>query len=313
MLARSGRPRRYFTARYGRDTITRDIDSTDYSTRRGFFLAGGTAVAGLLAGGASAVLSLQGDDGDYTAEDGFPAVSTRGYFDGDGEQADGVDGTMPQRQGDWSGVDADAVVLYVHGLNATEGDALDQAATLRRALADTAASLPVVSYTWDSDREWAPAKRTADANGRALARWLARFAAEDGRPVHVVGHSLGARVICAGLRDVTRANRATSIATTSVLGGAIPTGSVLTDAAYGPAIASATPAFYNFHSQSDQVLGLLYRASDGTNAVGHGGSLDPAATPANYTDVDVTDAVADHYSYYEPGEGCVPRLADSLT
>ncbi|TKX82682.1 DUF726 domain-containing protein, partial [Halorubrum sp. SS5] len=59
-------------------------------------------------------------------------------------------------------------------------------------------------------------------------------------------------------------------------------------------------------------LGWVYRASDRTRAVGHGGLPASATAPDGYADVDVTDLVADHYSYVEPEAGCVPRAADRL-
>ena len=256
--------------------------------------------------------SLQGDDGDLVAPADYPRLSTRGVFDDEGNVNASVVDATPERRGDWSGVDAeaDALVAYVHGLGAAEPEALNQAYTTRTALRDQDVPHPVVSYTWDSDRDWAPAKRTADANGPALADWLDRWADEDGRPVHVVAHSLGARVVCEALRSLADAGRENAVATVSLLGGAIPENSVQTDARYGDAIETATPRLVNFHSGRDDVLGWLYRFSDGTNAVGHDGIGDATAAPATYQDVDVTDEVADHYSYYEPDAGCAPAVAD---
>ena len=68
----------------------------------------------------------------------------------------------------------------------------------------------------------------------------------------------------------------------------------------------------NFHSRNDRVLAWLYRIGDRTRAVGHGGIRDPDAAPDSYLDVDVTDLVGDHYSYYQPGEGCLPRLVETI-
>jgi len=56
----------------------------------------------------------------------------------------------------------------------------------------------------------------------------------------------------------------------------------------------------------------VYRASDRTRAVGHGGLASSTIAPASYTDVDVTDLVADHYSYIEPEEGCLPRIVGQI-
>ena len=294
--------------------ISDESDGGRLVTRRRV-LAGGGGVLGLLGGGAWYVQrGLQGDDGDYEAPDQYPILSTRGVFDADGAVRSNAEGDSPRREGDWSVVDADAdaLVVYVHGLNAPEAEALNQAYTTRTALRDVGVRHPVVGFSWDSDREWAPAKRTAAANGPALAAWVAEWAAEDGRPVHVVGHSLGARVICECLRALAEDGVTDALASVSLLGGAIPRDSVETGAQYGDAIATATPQFANFHSGKDNVLGWIYRASDGTNAVGHGGIGDPDRAPATYEDVDVTDRVSDHYSYYEPEEGCADAVASRL-
>lgn len=278
-------------------------------------LAGGGGVLGLLGGGAWHVQQgLRGDDGDYAAPEKYPVLSTRGVFDAEGSVRSDAEREAPRREGDWSVVDADAdaIVVYVHGLNAAPEAALNQAYTTRTALRNAGVRHPVVGYSWDSDREWAPAKRTAAANGPAFADWLAQWATEDGRPVHVVAHSLGARVTCECLQSLADADRTDAVASVSLLGGAIPRSSVETGAAYGDAIETATPQFANFYSGEDNVLGWLYRVSDGTNAVGHGGIAEPNRAPATYEDVDVTDRVRDHYSYYEPGEGCAPAVADRI-
>lgn len=290
--------------------IPENTDGGRLVTRRRLLLAGGGTAAALGSGALYVQQGLQGDDGDYAAPEGFPLLSTRGAFDESGERTGG--GETVVREGDWPVDDADALVVFVHGLGAERGEGANQAYTARLALRDAGVDRPVVAYTWDSDRDWEPAKRTADANGLALADWLAAWATEDGRPLHLVGHSLGARVIAEALRSLATKGLDDRLASVSLLGGAIPRDSVGTDGRYGDAIAATTPVFVNFHSKKDNVLGWLYRVSDGTNAVGHDGVPDVDGTPDPYVDVDVTDVVSDHYSYYEPGEGCGPRVADAL-
>lgn len=293
--------------------ITDESDGGRLLTRRRV-LAGGGGVLALLGGGGWYVQqSLQGDDGEYVAPPDYPILSTRGAFHADENGVAGDDGA-PTQEGDWSVVDADAdaLVVYVHGLGAPEVEALNQAYTTRVALRNDGVRHPVVGYSWDSDRDWGPAKRTAEENGPALAAWLVDWAAADGPPVHLVGHSLGARVICECLRTLADEGASDALASVSLLGGAIPRSSVETGDRYGDAIATAAGRFTNYYSGKDNVLGWIYRASDGTNAVGHGGIGDPDRAPDPYEDVDVSDRVSDHYSYYEPGEGCVPQLAERI-
>jgi len=227
------------------------------------------------------------------------------------------DADPTERVGSWDFDEADAVVLYVHGLGADADSARDQAYTARQGLAAAGATAdpdgpPVVGYSWASNADWGPAKRTADDNAAPLADWLADWADDDGRPIHLFAHSLGARVTGEALRRLADRGRTDALASVSLFGGAIPNDSVGADGRYGSAIAAVDAPVYNFHSRNDNVLGWVYRASDRTRAVGHGGLAGSASAAAGYTDVDVTDLVADHYSYLEPEEGCLPRAVDRL-
>ena len=281
-----------------------DGDGSDgYITRRRLLLAAAGGVGLLGGGGFYVAQSLSGDFGGYEAPATQPMVTTRGRLDA-------ADPT--ERTGSWDFDEADEVVLYVHGLNADAESARDQAYTARLGLAAAGATAdpdgpPVVGYSWASNVDWGPAKQNADANAAPLADWVAAWADEDGRPLHLFAHSLGARVTGGALRSLADRGRTDALASVSLFGGAIPNGSVGVDGRYGAAIAAVDAPVFNFHSRNDRVLGWVYRLSDGTRAVGHGGLAGSADAPAGYADVDVTDLVADHYSYFQPEEGCLPR------
>jgi predicted esterase len=273
-------------------------------TRRRFLLG-----VGLLGGGLYVARSLDGDFGGYDAPATQPMVSTRGRLD----TADPT-----ERSGSWEFDGAGAVVLFVHGLGADAESARDQAYTARLGLAAATGAaaesdaLPVIGYSWASDADWGPAKRAADANAAPLADWLAAWADEDGRPVHLFAHSLGARVTGAALRELADRGHTGTLASVSLFGGAVPDESVAAEGRYGPAVAATDAPVFNFHSRNDRVLGWAYRAADRTRAVGHGGLPASATAPDGYADVDITDAVADHYSYVEPGEGCLPLAVERI-
>lgn len=169
----------------------------------------------------------------------------------------------------------------------------------------------MIAYSWESDTDWSDAKRNATANGDPLAEWLLEWDEADGRPVHLLGYSLGARVCCETLRVLGTRSRSDVPASVSLLGGAIPDGSVLRDGYYGEAIDAFDGPLNNFHSENDRVLGWVYRVGDRNRAVGYGGAADPRS-PSGYDDVDVTDTVADHYSYFQPEVGCLPQVVDRL-
>ncbi|GAA0533986.1 hypothetical protein GCM10008994_06040 [Halorubrum ejinorense] len=291
-------------------------DSTDAAgatngpvTRRRLLGGAATGVALLGGGGLYVANELDAGFAGYEAPETQPIVSTRGRLDESDPTA---------RSGSWAFGDADAVVLFVHGLGADAESARDQAYTARLGLAAAtegsteADALPVIGYSWASDVDWGPAKATADENAAPLADWLVRWADEDGRPVHLFAHSLGARVTGATLGELADRGRTAVLESVSLFGGAIPHDSVAEGGRYGPAIDALDAPVYNFHSREDRVLGWVYRASDRTRAVGHGGVSDAAATPPDYTDVEVTDLVADHYSYFEPETGCLPRAVGRI-
>jgi len=217
----------------------------------------------------------------------------------------------PEPSGSWNFDDADELFVFVHGFDTDDAGAQNQAYTTQLGLEPLRPS-PVVAYSWDADVEWDTAKRTADVNGPLLAEWLSDWAASDGRPIHLIGYSLGARVCGEALRSLVGADHAHSLASVSLLGGAIPHTSVEQTGYYGDAIDAIETPVTNFHSRNDRVLGWVYRVSDRTRAVGHNGINDESAAPTGYRDVDVTSAVEDHYSYFQPAHGCLPQLVDTL-
>lgn len=279
-------------------------------TRRRLLGAAVGTVGVVATGGLYVASELRGDDGDYTAPGSFPMVSTRNRFDENGDPVgDREDGDY-DLVGEWSPGDADVVVLFVHGLNAEEPDAPDQAYTAGVALEAAGPDPFVAGYSWDSDRDWEVARSIADDNGPRLATWLADWRDDGGRPVHVLAHSLGARVTCEALRVLAERDRTDAVASASLLGGAIDDDRVHTDGRYGEAIETAAGRLANYHNRTDRVLDWLYGLGGSGTAVGESGIANPERAPGNYVDVDVSDVVPDHYSYYEPGEGCLSTVAE---
>jgi len=273
-------------------------------TRRRLLIGAGGAV-GLVGGGALYVTrALAGDFGDETAPDDHPTILTRERV-----EADSTD-VRPEIEGAWD--DSDELFVFVHGFDTDDSAARDQAYTTQVGL-DELRPAPVAAYSWESDIDWEPAKELADANAEILADWLGEWADEDGRPVHLIGYSLGARVCLETLGALDGEAQSGVVESVSLLGGAVPHDSVERGGRYGEAIEASDAPVNNFHSSNDRVLSWLYRLSDRTRAVGHQGIADPDAAPDGYTDVDVTDSVEDHYSYFQPGEGCLPELDEQLS
>ena len=280
------------------------MDTQTGVTRRRLLLGFGSGLGLLGGGGAYVYWSLQGDSGGYTAPDSQPVVTTRGLLDSAEEPA-------PETEGTWSFDGASEVFLFIHGFSTDAETARNNAYTAQVALGEST-SAPVVAYSWDSNVEWEQAKDNAVANRTPLAQWLVEWAKTDGRPVHVLAHSLGARVTGETLRVLAEQGATDVLASVSLLGGAIPYDSVVQGGRYGDAIEAVDAPVSNFYSHNDKVLSWVYRASDRTHAVGHAGTRDAGTLPDGYKDLSVTDLVADHYSYFEPGEGCLARVVAEI-
>jgi len=115
----------------------------------------------------------------------------------------------------------------------------------------------------------------------------------------------------ATLREFADRGRTDAVASVSLFGGAIPNDSVGATGDTGRLLRRSTLLFQLLQPERPD-LGRVYRASDRTRAVGHGGLEASASAPASYTDVDVIDLVADHYSDAEPKEGCLPRVVGQI-
>jgi hypothetical protein len=135
-------------------------------------------------------------------------------------------------------------------------------------------------------------------------------------------------VICESLRELAsnaespnqgaenNGSQESVIASVALLGGAIPADSATREGQYGSAIETMAPTFANFYSRNDRVLSWLYRASDLTRAVGsrgvkHSGQM-PDLPDGEYLDIDVTESVADHHSYFKSGDGCLSIVAEAV-
>lgn len=300
-------------------TNDRDEPGRTSLTRRRFLLGVGGAV-GIAGGGALYASSeLDGDFGAYTAPDSFPTVTTRGRINAASTTTDGAEVATStdstdksiETEGSWAFNDAEELFVFVHGFDTDDATARDQAYATAVGL-DALRPAAVVAYSWTSDVDWGPAKEIADRNAKPLADWLVEWADEDGRPVHLLGYSLGARVCCETVRTLATNGRGDAVASVSLLGGAIPRDSVERDRHYGDAIHTLDASVANFHNGNDRVLGWIYRLSEQTRAVGQTGIRNRDAAPTGYTDVDVTDSVPDHYSYFQPEEGCLPAVVERI-
>ncbi|RLM97600.1 DUF726 domain-containing protein [Haloarcula sp. Atlit-7R] len=262
---------------------------------------------------------LGGDDGEYTAPAEFPLVSTREQFTDDGKLKAEYTETEYETVGDWQSNrtnDDTELVIFVHGWSLGETDARDAAYTCQIGLEANEYDQFTVGFTWDADMGdgigWSEGVAIAEQNGPKLAQWVVDHNDSGGLPVRILGHSLGAKVAVETMASLHEREREDAVESIALLGGAIGDSVVEVDETYGESIKYATASFDNFHKDDDVVLGTAFSAAEWTEAVGEKGVQSPEDAPGNYADYDVTAAVADHNSYYEPGEGCLPAVVETF-
>ncbi|WP_132058388.1 lipase family alpha/beta hydrolase [Halorussus amylolyticus] len=281
-------------------------------------LRGGAAAVGL-AGFAGSAAAFDGDDGDITGPADFPRATTRGHFDihwWDGDQlTDGHTEEDYDTVGDIPGYDGsapDEVVISVHGWLVEESDAPDHFATVKQSLRDNGYDSPVIGFSYDSDTsldDWWPATDIAERNGKKLANFVTDYREETGARVRLVGHSMGGRVVSATLKALYELGKTDYVESATLLGAATDNDAVAVDGEYGESVAAVAKSVDNFWKSDDDVLDWAYSTAEFDSAVGEEGC--EGTPPVNYTDHNV-DYVPDHFSYHEPGDGCMADVVSEF-
>jgi pimeloyl-ACP methyl ester carboxylesterase len=274
-------------------------------------LAGGAGVSG----SASAITKGDGDDNGPPPET-FPHVTTRGHFDiGWFGDVDLTDGNTDSNYGTKHGIPGladgspDEIAIHVHGWLSDVDGALISFERSKRALRANGYGPPVVGYSWDADTgldAWWAATGIAERNGYNLAQFLVDYAdATGGTSVRLVARSLGARVVLSAVKTLNATGYTDLVTSLSLLGGAADNDAVSVGGEYGDDLRAAVGSVDNLWKDEDSVLNYAYSTAEFDSAVGEEGC--EGTRPSNYEDHNV-NFVPDHYSYYEPSEGCMAEV-----
>jgi len=216
------------------------------------------------------------------------------------------------------------LAIVVHGWDNTQESGQERFQWARRSL--TQLGFPatlVVGFSWDSNtgnwgstRGWGPGKEIATRNGRKLAAFIADYKTVcNSTRLHLMGHSLGARVVLFAIHALhtdpwygwNAELAGTVIETVHVVGAAVDAQRPQTNEIFGVPIQEEVGTFHAYYSDEDDVLQFVYFYRENNVALGQVGILNPALKPANFAEVDVQGEIADggdnHFTYWGFADG----------
>ena len=244
-----------------------------------------------------------------------PIVSTRGHVD----ESDAPFGDDPWITAGHTQIDYDIVgnipgfnseecvkeiVIYVHGFNNDENSAAENFNHAQTSLQINNYDYPVIGFSWDSDvglLDFDDAKIIAEINGIKLAQFIIDFKTKSpDTQIHLIGHSLGSRVILTAIQSL-HDNTAWNSKITSVhlLGAAVDNEVIgKNNEGFGNAIENEVGEFHNKYNPEDDVLSDTYFAEEGDQALGENGAQRGISLPSNYNEENVSGEVGDDHSGY---------------
>lgn len=243
-----------------------------------------------------------------------PIVSTRGHFDehvfADPSLTSGHTDTDYDTTGDIPGINKSPcpkeIVIYVHGFQNNERDAIENFDTTKKSLEANGYTNPVIGFSWDSDTgslDFDDAKMIAEKNGKKLAQFILDFTKKcPDTKIRLIGHSMGARVILNALESLHNNSEWNSknwkVTSVHLLGAAVDNEEVSKNGGFGNAIEDEAGEFYNKFNYEDNVLSRYYWLEEGDQALGENGAEKGIPLPKNYHEEDVTNDVGDNHSGY---------------
>ena len=169
------------------------------------------------------------------------------------------------------------IAIFVHGWHNNEFKAKERLDRVKMSLENNSYNIPLIGFSWDSDKDWEPAKFIAKENGPKLAKFILDYMLgcmdEHNRDVNIrlISHSLGARVILSTLdflhTNTIWKNNGFKIASVHLLGAAVDSNEVSKNSfnigsnfqdTYGNAIQDEVIRFYNLHNSEDNIFQFVY-------------------------------------------------------
>lgn len=192
------------------------------------------------------------------------------------------------------------IVIYVHGWNADEQDALDQFYTVRASLGSLGYGQLIIGFSWDSNTiftgfnmfnwfdafdwtdDWQTAKEIAQKNGLKLAKLILDLKTSCANAdINLVGHSLGTSVILNVLDRLHYDSRLVlwnaddrnyKVDSVHLLGATVSPAAISITHGFGYAIINEVNEFHNKYSIQDNTLETAYLNTEEHRALGEEGA-----------------------------------------
>ena len=174
--------------------------------------------------------------------------------------------------------------IFIHGWGNNHFKAKERLDRVKLSLEYNNYNIPLIGFSWDSDKKWELAKFIAKENGPKLANFIIDYIFgcknDHNKDVNIrlISHSLGARVILSALdalhTNTIWNNNNLKITSVHLLGAAVDSNEVskysfnidsdyIKDA-YGNAIQDEVIRFYNLYNPEDNFLQIVYPFYDNT-------------------------------------------------
>jgi pimeloyl-ACP methyl ester carboxylesterase len=167
------------------------------------------------------------------------------------------------------------IAIFVHGWGNDKFKAKERLDRVKMSLENNNYSIPLIGFSWDSDKDWESVKLIAKENGPKLADFIidyidtCKHQHNKDTDIRLMGHSLGARAILSTLEHLhmnpTWNNNDYKITSVHLMGAAVDNeevsknsldidGDTTIKQAYGKAIEEEVVNFYNLYNTKDNVL-----------------------------------------------------------
>jgi esterase/lipase superfamily enzyme len=193
------------------------------------------------------------------------------------------------------------IVIYVHGVGASQSDATEQTERVKMSLNNNGYYNPVIGFSWDSNTPKGAstvAPLIAKQQGPKLAHFLLDFKNKcPDSKVRMIGHSMGARVTLSTLASLHTNKEWKSknfeLASVHLIGAGVAS-SWNVDGIKSPVrniIEQVVIKFYNLFNPKDKALSGTYPRVEHHTALGNTGAQKGISLPSNYIQRDVQNEI----------------------